>query len=89
MKNTIKDIFDFGDNKVYEYFFAHLESNIKQYISEQYKAKAIASFYVIDVEKLTDIVKFCINHGFDYEAARLKDKKKAEVKNVVVPVKTA
>lgn len=49
MKNSIKDIFDFGNNKVYEYFFSHLENNIKQYIAEQYKAKAIASFYVIDV----------------------------------------
>jgi len=65
MVNTIKDIFDFGDNKVYEYFFSHMESNIKEYISSQYKQKAVESYYLLDVEKLTDIVKFCILHGFD------------------------
>jgi hypothetical protein len=34
-------------------------------------------------------VKFCINRGFDYEAAKLKDLMKAEVNKIVVPVKTA
>lgn len=49
MKRVIKEIFDFGDNKVYSYFFSHLDSNIKNYIKEQYSTKAIASFYVLDI----------------------------------------
>ena len=73
MTQTTKDIFDFGDNKVYEYFFSHLDNNIKGYIKEQYAHKAAKDFYLLDVEKLTDIVKFCIMHGFDFEAAKRKD----------------
>lgn len=71
---SIKDIFDFGDNKIYQYFFEHLKNNIKEYIQHQYKAKAVKSFYVLDIEKLTDIVKYCITHGFDEKAAKEKDK---------------
>ena len=66
MKKTIKDIFDFGDNKVYDYFFSHMESNIKQYIKQEYSHKAAKDYYLLDVEKLTEIVKFCIMHGFDF-----------------------
>ena len=65
MDRVIKEIFDFGDNKVYHYFFSHIKSNTKNYIKEQYAAKAIASFYVVDIEKLTDIIKYCINNGFN------------------------
>lgn len=75
MTTTIKDIFDFGDNEIYQYFFAQLENNIRAYIKEQYKAKAVKSFYVLDIEKLTDIIKFCITHGFDLNAAKAKHKK--------------
>lgn len=65
MAKAIKEIFDFGDNQIYDYFFKHLKSNIQHYIKEQYKAKAVKSYYVLDIEKLTDIVKYCITHGFD------------------------
>jgi hypothetical protein len=88
MKKTIKEIFDFGDNKVYEYFFSNLEGNIKNYIKEQYSAKAISSFYVLDIEKLTDIVKYCINHGFD-ENARKTINAKAKDTSVEKEIKKA
>ena len=62
---TIQAIFDFGDNDIYSYFFSHLEFNIRAYVAQQYKNKAVKSFYILDIEKLIDIVKYCINHGFD------------------------
>ena len=43
-----------------------MESNIQEYIKQQYSRKAAKDFYLLDVEKLTDIVKFCIVHGFDF-----------------------
>lgn len=78
MKKTIQDIFDFSDNEIYAYFFAHLEANIREYIKLQYSNKAVASFYVLDIEKLTDIVKFCIAHGFDANAKRAVKEKPVE-----------
>ena len=76
MKKTISEIFDFGDNKVYSYFFSHLDSNIKQYIRQQYEHKASKDFFTLDVDKLTDIVKFVIVHGFDYEAAKREEEER-------------
>lgn len=78
MRKTIQDIFDFSDNQIYAYFFDHLEANIKEYIRLQYSNKAVASFYVLDIEKLTDIVKYCITHGFDANAKPTVKQKPAE-----------
>lgn len=65
MVRTIRDIFDFGGNAVYSYFFSHLHSNIKTYIAQQYSSKANQSFFILDIDKLIDIIKYCITHGFD------------------------
>jgi hypothetical protein len=68
MKKSVKEIFDFRDNKIYQYFFLHLEDNIRSYIKEQYSAKAISSYYVLDIEKLIEVMQYCITHGFDENA---------------------
>lgn len=77
MSKTIREIFDFGSNAVYAYFFSRLQANIRDYIKQQYSTKAIPSFFVLDIDKLIDVVKYCIDHGFDENAKRaMKEQKK-------------
>lgn len=70
MSKTIKEIFDFGNNEVYHYFFAKLKDNIQEFIRIQYSTKAIPSFFDLDIDKLIDVVKYCIMHGFDENAKK-------------------
>jgi hypothetical protein len=81
MCKTIKEIFDFGNNAAYHYFFSRLKNNIQDYIRQQYSTKAIPSFFVLDIDKLIDIVKYCITHGFDENARKaIQEQNKSALK---------
>ena len=61
------------------------KQNTENYIKEQYSRKAVQSFYTLDLEKLTEVIKYCIKHGFDTSPPPKKEEPPA--KKVPAPQK--